>query len=866
MSNLRTVLALAWRESRFARRRLFLFLSAISLGVAALVAVQGFAATLQAGVRDQARELLGADLRLSSRQPFGSGTEALLDSLRGAGVPVAQVTSFVSMGLVPRTEGTRLVQVQATEPGFPYYGRIETDPPGLWEELHAGAHALVDPALLIGLGARVGDTLALGEGRFRILGSLERVPGQVEIASAFAPRVYIPARYLEQTGLVQFGSRVEYEAYLQLASPAAGSRLAAEHRPLLRREQVRSRTAAEQQENLTEALGRLGSYLGLIGVFALLLGGIGVASAMRAYMAQKAETIATLRCLGATAPQLFAVYLVQAAAMGLLGAALGVLIGVGAQWVLPGLAAGLLPVEVQPRLDLPTILTGLGVGVWIALAFALLPLLETRRISPLQALRRRVEPLRAPGRDLWRWAAWAVLAASVLLLIVLQAGNLRVGASFAAGVGITLALLWLAAWAITRGVRRLSPRGLLYPLRHGLANLHRPGNQTRVVTLALGFGVFLLATLFLTQENLLRPLRPDGELARRANLLFWDVQADQAAPLAGLLRARELPVLQQAPIVPMRIAAINDRPVRSRGLADGAAAEPGVDGGSPDEAGRQPGGWALRREYRSTFRDTVVSSERVREGRWWAASGETPAPGSPGEVSLERGVAEELGVGVGDRITWDVQGVEIPTVITSLREVDWARFEPNFFAVFPPAVLEGAPQTWVVLTHVTDDGARARLQRETVERFPNISALDLTQVQAAVDETIGRISLVIRFLALFSIATGFVVLLGAVSVGRLQRIRESVLLKTLGATRRQIGSILFFEYLLLGTLASLIGVALAIGAGWALSRWLFRVGFGVPALPLAGLGTVVALLAVAVGLWASREVYRRTPLEALREE
>ncbi|MDQ3604759.1 MAG: FtsX-like permease family protein, partial [Gemmatimonadota bacterium] len=293
---------------------------------------------------------------------------------------------------------------------------------------------------------------------------------------------------------------------------------------------------------------------------------------------------------------------------------------------------------------------------------------------------------------------------------------------------------------------------------------------------------------------------------------------------------------------------------------------PGVDGGSSNEAGRQPGGWALRREYRSTFRDTVVSSERVREGRWWAASGETPAPGSPGEVSLERGVAEELGVGVGDRITWDVQGVEIPTVITSLREVDWARFEPNFFAVFPPAVLEGAPQTWVVLTQVADDGARARLQRETVERFPNISALDLTQVQAAVDETIGRISLVIRFLALFSIATGFVVLLGAVSVGRLQRIRESVLLKTLGATRRQIGSILFFEYLLLGTLASLIGVALAIGVGWALSRWLFRVGFGVPALPLAGLGTVVALLAVAVGLWASREVYRRTPLEALREE
>lgn len=861
MSRTRTILALAWRESRFVRRRLFLFLSAISLGVAALVAVQSFAANLEAGVRQQARALLGADLRLASRQPLGTGTEALLDSLRAAGYPVARVTSFVSMALAPRTGGVRLVRVRGTEAGFPFYGAIETTPAGLWERLQTGRYALVDPALLLALEAQTGDTLALGEGRFQILGVLEKVPGDVEIASVFAPRVYIPARFLEQTALLQFGSRVDYEAFIQLPAAGAAERLVQEQAAVLRGERVSARTAQQQQENLSEALARLSSYLGLVGVFALLLGGIGVASAMRAYMAQKADTVATLRCLGATAPQLFAVYLMQAAAMGLLGAALGVVLGLVVQWVLPTLVAGLLPVEVELTAHVPAVLTGLVVGVWIAIAFALLPLLETRRISPLQALRRRVEPLPV-RRDRWRWAAWGALAGSVLLLIVLHAGSARAGLGFAVGIALTLAMLWLAAWLVMRVVRALTGGRLFYPVRHALANLYRPGNQTRVVLLALGFGVFLLATLFTTQYNLLLPLQPGGELARRANLLFWDVQADQEVALGELLRARELPLLQRAPIVPMRIAAINDRRARPTGLAGPAQAIEGER--SPADA--QPSGWALRREYRSTFRDTMVASERLHAGRWWEREPQVPGAPVAGEVSLERAVAEELEVWVGDRITWDVLGVEIPTTITSIREVDWGRFEPNFFAVFPSAVLAGAPHTWVLLTRVAGDEERAQVQQEAVRRFPNVSALDLTQLQAALDETLGRVTLVIRFLALFSIATGFVVLLGAISVSQLARIRESVLLKTLGATRRQIASILFFEYLVLGTLASAVGVGLALGAGWALARWLFRIDFGVPLLPLGALAAGVAVLAVVVGLWASREVYRRTPLEALREE
>lgn len=873
--NLRPLLALSWRESRFARRRLLLFLSSITLGVAALVATQSFAANMEQGVRDQARGFLGADLMLGSNRPFGPRATALLDSLRGAGVPVARVTAFASMALAERTGGARLAQVRATEPGYPFYGDLVTAPADAWGRLHAGRHALVDPALLTALDARVGDVVALGEARFTIIGTLEKVPGAVGVGALFAPRIYIPARYLEETQLIRFGSRAEHEAYVRV--PAAQAEAIADgHREALRGERVGMDTAGEQQQDLNRALGRLGSFLALVGTFALLLGGIGVASAMGAYMAQKRDTVATLRCLGATAPQVIVVYLVQAVVMGLIGAALGTAIGLGVQWVLPRLLADLLPVEVETALSGTAVATGIGIGVWIAAAFALLPLVATRRISPLQAIRRRVEEDGAPRRDAWTLGGWALLAASIVGLILFQAGEVATGLGFAGGVAATLLALWLSAWAVTKAARRVPGRGLSYPARQGIANLYRPGNQTRVVVLALGFGVFLLAVVYLMQSNLLRPLRVDA--GSQGNLLLFDVQQDQAAGVAEILAGGGTQVLQRAPIVPMRIQAINGVPASrlapdagGDGEASADSAAPARDGterrgGAPPGDGDAPEGWAVRREYRSTYRDTLVDSEVLLRGRMWR-----PGEGGPGrdgvaQVSMDVAVAEDLKVDVGDVITWDVQGVRIRTRVTSIREVDWQRLEPNFFAVFPTEVLGAAPQTWVMLARAPGAEARALAQRDVVRRYSNVAVLDLTAIQQALDEVLGRVAAVIRFLAAFSVVTGFVVLLGAVLTGRLQRIRESVLLRTLGATRRQVARVLLAEYLSLGLLASLAGILLAVGAGWALAEWLFEVEYAVPVLPLLGLTLGVTALSAAVGLMASREVFRHTPLEALREE
>lgn len=866
----RALAALAWRESRFARRRLLLFLSSISLGVAALVATQSFAANLAAGVHDQSRALLGADLAISSNRVFGKRTESAVAYLRRRGASVSRMTSFASMALLERTGGTRLAQVRAVEPGYPFYGVIETAPAGRWPALQRGRDALVDPALMTALGARLGDSISLGDARFRVIGTLEKVPGQVGIGSLFAPPVYVPARYVPQMNLLRFGARVDYDAFVRV-DPREAARFTTAMRPTLRAERASVRTAEQQQRQLDRALGRLGDFLGLVGTFALLLGGIGVASAMGAYMAQKRETVAALRCLGATAPQVISIYLLQAGAMGLAGAALGAAMGVGVQWVLPRLLADLLPIQVGTSVDPASVLTGVGVGTWIAVAFALLPLLATRRISPLEALRRRVEPAR-PVRDAWTLGAALLLAASVAGLVVLQAGGPRTGAGFAAGIAATLVGLWLAAWAATRLARRTSGAGLPYAARQGLANLHRPGNQTRVVVLALGFGVFLLATLYLAQDNLLRPLRLNAA-ETRANLLLFDVQDEQQPGVRAQLRAERTDVLQQAAIVPMRIYSINGRTAAQ--LVGVGPAREEEDQPSPSERGqeqRRPRGrrgpetWAVRREYRSTYRDTVNASEKLLEGRFWRPGRGGALAGKPAEVSLDRAIVEDLDVKLGDEITWDVQGVRIPTRVTSIRDVDWQRLEPNFFAVFPTEVLSAAPHTWVMLARAPNAPARARVQRDVVREHPNVGILDLTQVQAALDEVLGRVAAVIRFLAGFSVATGFIVLLGAVLTSRLQRIRESVLLRTLGATRRQVGAILLTEYLALGLLASVAGIGLATAAGWALAKWLFKLDFAVALPPLLWLALGVTVLAGVVGWWASREVFRHTPLEALREE
>lgn len=846
MTGLAFVIRMAARELRAAPRRLLLLVGTVAVGVAALVAINSFTDNLQDSVADQARALLGADLSLVSRQRFSPRAQALIDTL-ARGSETARVTSFAGMVYVPRTEGTRLVQVAAIGGRYPFYGEIRTEPQAAWAELQSGRHVIVDPSLLTALNARVGDTMALGEGRFVITGSIRSAPSEVGFRFAFGPRIYIPDRFLDDTGLLGFGARVQYELFLKLRPGVSAQDLANRYRGPLRPERVRLRTVAEDQRDLNEVLSRLTGYLGLVALMALLLGGIGVASAIVVFVRQRAPSIAVLRCLGTSSRRMFLIYMLQASIMGLAGSVLGALVGVGLQRVLPALLSGLIPVEVVPRISWSAVELGVGIGLWVALTFTLLPLLGIRRISPLAALRRPYESER-PRRDVWWVLAGLSLAASVVALAILQVGSWQQGAIFAGGVGLTLLVLWLASWALIRFMRGWLRPGWPYVWRQGLANLYRPANQTVTLVLAIGFGAFLLGTLYLVQYNLLRQLQLTGG-PDRPNLVLFDIQPDQYAAVRKEMQQASLPVIGPTPIVPMRIRSVKGRPVGALLAADST------------EAGGPSNTWALRREYRSTYRDSVVNSERVVSGRWFRGSDRSPV-----RISMEQEVARELGVTVGDEIVWDVQGVTIASRIANLREVEWARFEPNFFVVFAPGTLEDAPQTLVTLTRIDNAADRGRFQRLLAERFPNVSTLDLSLLQQALERLVDRVALAIRFMALFSLGVGALVLVGALATSRFQRIREGALLRTLGATKGQVLRVVLAEYLSLGLLASAVALVLAAAAGWALARFVFESPFTVPLVPVSTLALAIVTLTVLVGLANSREVVRRTPLEVLRNE
>src|SRR4051812_4217329 len=826
-------------------------MSSISLGVAALVAIDSFSTNIVQSVKDQSRAIMGGDITFNSSKPFAPATDSLFDSLSRHGVAFARVTTFPSMAIVPRTSGTRFTQVRGVTSDYPFYGDIVTEPANRWPLLQKGANAIVDPALLTSLNAHVGDTLRLGFGTFTIIAAIKDIPSAAGIAEMLGPRIFIPARFVAETQLLVFGSTADRAVFAKLPPNVDPDKFIKPLRRRIEAQQVRVRTVTQSEMQTSDAIENLSNFIGIVGLVALLLGGIGVASGVRAFVARKIDTVAVLRCLGASSGQVLTIYVVQAAAMGLAGAAAGVILGVAVQFVLPVVLTDFLPIDVHVSLVPSAVLDGLAVGGWIALIFALRPLLALRNVSPLQTLRRDTdaEVLRMRWTDAPRILVNLALVLSVVAIALARARTVKQAIGMSAATALVILALvasaGLLSWAARKGLRKRWP----YVVRQGVANLYRPGNQTRAVVLALGFGAFLVSTLYLVQNNILRRFTVAADESR-GNVVFFDVQQDQGAGLDSMIRAGGHDVVQSAPVITMRIASINGKRV-----SDMTAVPRGQRGRAS---------WALRREFRSTYRDKPASSETIVAGKWFSDSALT-APRDTGEISMEDGIAKELNVKLGDIIAWNVQGVEIPTRITSLRKVVWTRFEPNFFVVFAPPVLKGAPNQLVLLAQVKDERRVALLQRAVVNRFPNVSSIDLTAIKRTVDKIVERVSLAIRFMALFSLAVAIPVLFSAVSATRRERVREGVLLKTLGATRGQIARILLAEYSLLGLLGGLTGMLLSLAGGWAVVRYIFKIPFAPPLAPIAGIALVIIALTLLIGLLAGRDVFRETPIAALRD-
>ncbi len=830
------VLLMACRGRRW---RLLLYTTAIAVGIAALTGLRGLSRTMEEAVDQHAATLLGADMEIESREPFKAETLALIDSLGGRQARMVELHSMIAF---PASGDTRLAQVRALEGGFPFYGELGTDPAGAARTWSRDGEALVDDGLMLQFGAQVGDTLRVGRLDVRIGGRLLHLPGETALRSDLRPVVFIPYRTVEQTRLIQAGSRVEYKVYFQFEDGRDVDELASSLDARLDSLGADADTIADRKRRLGRTLRNLYRFLGLGSFVALLLGAVGVASAVHAHVQQKLETVAILRSLGAISRQTLLIYLVQAAAMGVSGSFAGALAGLCFVWWLPGLLADFLPQQlgdVQAVLSPLSVVEGVGVGAAISLLFAALPLLAVRRVSPLLALRADYESGTHRG-DLALRVLLALLAGGgTYLLAHVLTGRTEHAFYFTGGTLLAMCLLTAAARLLRDGARRFFPSGWSYLWRQGLANLYRPHNQTLLLLVSLGLGTFLVVTLYTAQTSIIAHINSVSG-GDQPNMVLFDIQSDQREAVAEIVDGMGMPVIQQVPVVPMRVA-------RVKGVA--------VD----DIAGkRRRGNWALRRQYRSTYRDHTTDTEQIAEGVWSGTATDTVF------VSLEVGVAASLGVSVGDSLVFDVEGVPVDVVVGSLRTVDWQRIMPNFLVVFPTGALEQAPQFHVLVTRANDGQTRAALQRRTVRQFPNVSVIDLDLVLRTVDKVLDKVSVVVRLVSVFSVGTGLCVLVAVIAGSRFQRLRESALLRTLGASRRQVGRILLVEYLLLGSLAGLAGLLLALGGGWALARFVFEVTFAPswPALLLAGVA--IPLFTVLVGLTSSRGIQAAPPLEVLR--
>ena len=823
---------MAWRDSCSQRLRLAIFSLAIVSGIAALVAIHSLKASVETGIATQAKALLGSDVQITSRRAF---PEEDLMKLTAMGTRISRETSFPSMVKFPNSS-TRLLQIRGIEGDYPFYGKVETSPTDAWQRLQTEPGILLEQALLDQFQARIGDSVELGNIRLPILGVVNKPAPRSSRFSGFAPEAYVRLSEISKTGLLGTNSMSSHAVHLELPPGGSAEKTKVRIRAEFADTPWRLETPEDRRENLGDALDNFQRFLGIIALASLVLGAIGVAGAVHAHVSRRVPTIAILRCLGCPRHLACAIYFAQAGALGLVGAFLGAALGIILQTGVLYAFRGELPLEVTPAPEWKVVAQTTAAGFAVCCGFALLPLLKIRRISPAVTLRGGAT---LEGKPLRAIPIYLLLAGLLVLLALNNDSDWKRALALIGGLAVAFAVLALVARLLMAFTRRIVRPSWPYLLRQGISNLHRPRNQTLLFLLSLGLGTFLLVTILLA-GNLINRRLDINQSAASPNLYLVDVQPDQLDGVKQVITKQGLPVLEAAPMVTMRIESVRGVPVR--------------------EAKGVPK-WVARREFRSTYRDHLNPTETLIAGEWHKT---LPPGGGPVPLSLEEKIATDMGLTIGDEITLDVQGVPIAARITSLRKVDWSRFNLNFFMVFPPGVLEEAPGFHVVTAKTTTPAQSGELQRALVGQFANVSAIDLTLILETVRDILGKISTVVSVLAGFTVLAGLPILIGTLLNGRDLRLRESVLLRTLGASAKQVRTILVIEYAALGLLSALTGVLLAVAANAALALTLFKADPWPDPWLLAGAFATATGLSVIGGLALSRGVCQHPPLEILR--
>jgi putative ABC transport system permease protein len=841
------VVTMAWRDTRASRRRLLFYSLSIALGIAALVAIGSFGANLQQAVNEQANGLLGADLTLLMRAPPEPALETYL-----AGLKAERAKEWDSSILFDFPGGggeSRPVQLRALEGKFPFYGTFLTEPASAAARLReGGAVAIVDEALLTRSGAKVGDSIKLGPKTFQVIGALREFPGEPQVLTALAPPVLVP---LSEAPPPKNGARLEFRtSKLHLKLPKGAD--AAAIVPVLHLGKWASilniTSAEERKRNYAEGLTAIDRFFCLVGFVALFLGSIGLASTIHAYVTQKLNTVAVLRCLGASARQAFLVYLTQGAALGVVGSVAGAILGVAVQLTLPALFQDFLPFPVSVSVVGAPILSGMVAGFSICLLFTLLPLLAVRRVPPLAALRSAVSRLPRAASDPWRVILGVAIGAAVLIFARWETHSWPFAIGYAVMLVFSLGVFTGMAFLVSLVARRWPSATLPYVARQGIANLYRPNNRTTLLLVSLGLGTFLVLTLYLTRSSLLREFSNDA----RPNLVFNEVPEEQAAGLAALVKAEGGAVLDQIPIIRIKAVTINGAPA-AKAVGARAFRRPGPPGGRPDDF----------LNLVATYRGSLQDEQSVAEGRF---TGQVE-PGAA-IIPISTNLGPNWHLKLGDEVVWDVSGISLHTRIGSIRKSEGTRLDlgREFPVIFPLGALDGAPKTFALTARAPTPAVAKKIQRAATAAYPGVMALDIGVFIAAFEKIFRKVAFIVEFMALFTVATGVIMLAAAVVTGRYQRVRETVLLRTLGASRRQLQQIQLVEYSILGVLAALVGILLALGANGLLAHFVFKLPLHFDGAEIGIALVAVPLITIVTGAVADRGTTRRPPLEVLRQE
>jgi|JI9StandDraft_1071089.scaffolds.fasta_scaffold00840_17 putative ABC transport system permease protein len=854
---------MAWRDARHNFSRLFLFVASLITGIAAVVALDSLNNSLQEDIDRNAKELLGADYVINTNKKFEPEMLAAFDSTK---FPQAVQADMASMVLFLNNNQSRLIRLVAFEGPFPFYGELQTQPADAYEQIKKGRYAMLDASLASQYEVSSGDSLRIGNVVFKVAGEVNKLPGGGGILTTFTPSVYISMSELDSTGLIQYGSRVTYKKFFKTTTDSEADDLVEKFRPLIRKYGYSYETVEGRKEGLGEGFSAIYRFFSLLAFLALILGCIGIASSVHIYAREKRDEVAVLRCIGSTGWQAFNIYFIQIFFLGIIGSVAGAFLGVGIQQIIPVLFSDLLPLEVSFGVSWISVVQGIALGSIVSVLFSMLPLISVRFVPPLAVLRADFESGRTFSKS--RLLAILLIALFPLLFAAYQTRSILTGGMFFLGLAGALGLLTLVAGGLLYLVRKFFPSNASFVWRHALSNLFRPNNQTRMLMVAIGLGAFIIATLNIVEKSLLSQVEFTGK-ENQSNTILFDIQPSQKDGVVKLMKDNTLDVNQVVPIITCRLSEVNGRSIEA------------IQQDTTDNIKN----WTITREYRVTYRDSLHVSEELLEGELQRKVKLTPdelkaALDSSAVtradsvkikidsvyVTITEGLMEDLDVKVGDNLVFDVQGVPIKVQISGVRKLDWSKDPPNFFFVFPTGVLENAPQIFVATTRIDDQQIANRFQQQLVMLYPNVSLIDLRLILSTINELFDKLGLVVRFLALFSIITGLVVLAGAVINSKFLRMKENVLLRTIGARSHLITKITLIEYVYLGLFSAVTGLALSLAGGWLLTKFFFEITFAFDWLELLIITAGVVVLTTTIGWWNSRDVINTPPLQILRKE